>query len=898
MKIPYRLLWIIAIAVLITGISGPVLLAQDEAVGDVMQVPEELASPRATYETLTDSLDRMKSSRAGALETALTCLDLTNIPEVISLAYGEEILWKLSAVLESQEGFDPLTLSDDPSGAFPDVIPAGVEDTEIEPVLATAVIFSHTDGNIVITQGRDNAWRLSEGSLMVVALAYRELELAGEVEADYLPEIEVPSEVPANLANPKACYETYLEALGRLIEEVPGALTDATVCFDVSRTRDEDRATAGADAARQLGRILQASPPIDPETIPDDLTGPSHALLSNGEGSVVIDLSSDGTWLFSGSSLKAITEIYFVMVDEGSIDILAEVEVSNEIPQALATPRSCFLTFYNAMKDWNEGTDASLQDAIDTLDLSDIGGGVVQEYGSDVVRKLAKILDYIPTKVDPETIPHDTSGPSAVIFEHSAGSIEITHSDDGAWRFSATTVEVVPEIFREMVVSGFFEEQELAGIARSELSTRVLAQELDLESWMPASWRQKTFLIENWQWLFLILLIFIGLVIDKIVPWLFSRILRLWLKTTFLRDRLDLIVSTSRPFGFLAMSGFWWLMLASSGLDVKVLNILLTSVKFMTAAGFVWCAYRAVDIVSEFIEHNADRTASRMDDLLAPFIRKSLKVVVAVFGIIFIAGNIDVDVSSLLAGLGIGGIAIALAAKDTLENLFGSITVLFDRPFQVGDWIVVGDVEGTVEELGFRSTRIRTFYNSVVTMPNSNLVSSYVDNYGAREFRRVKTMIGVTYDTPPDKIEAFCEGIRELLRAHPYTRKDYFHVWLNQFSSSSLDILLYCFMRTPEWSTELRERHRLFLDIIRLANELGIEFAFPTQSIYMAKEKPLEPVFPDTGDIKAKVIKGMESANDRARRIAESQLGGKGVVPPPVDIGDRWADDGSDAGDG
>jgi small-conductance mechanosensitive channel len=121
----------------------------------------------------------------------------------------------------------------------------------------------------------------------------------------------------------------------------------------------------------------------------------------------------------------------------------------------------------------------------------------------------------------------------------------------------------------------------------------------------------------------------------------------------------------------------------------------------------------------------------------------------------------------LLAGLGIGGIAFALAAKDTVENLFGSVTVLVDRPFQVGDWVVIGDQEGTVEEIGFRSMRLRTFYNSRITIPNSLLVKSAVDNLGARRYRRVKCMIGVQYDTPPDRIEAFCEGIRELIRRHP-----------------------------------------------------------------------------------------------------------------------------------
>ncbi|MEM6507175.1 MAG: mechanosensitive ion channel domain-containing protein, partial [Planctomycetota bacterium] len=151
--------------------------------------------------------------------------------------------------------------------------------------------------------------------------------------------------------------------------------------------------------------------------------------------------------------------------------------------------------------------------------------------------------------------------------------------------------------------------------------------------------------------------------------------------------------------------------------------------------------------------------------------------------------------------------------------------------------VIEGKTEGTVEELGFRSTRIRTFYNSQITVPNSTLVRATVDNYGRRKYRRWKTHVGVQYDTPPDKLIAFTEGIRELVRQHPYTRKDYYQVWMHQWSSSSMDVLLYIFFEVPDWSTELRERERMFVDIVRLADSLGVQFAFPTQTVHLYKEE-------------------------------------------------------------
>ena len=136
-----------------------------------------------------------------------------------------------------------------------------------------------------------------------------------------------------------------------------------------------------------------------------------------------------------------------------------------------------------------------------------------------------------------------------------------------------------------------------------------------------------------------------------------------------------------------------------------------------------------------------------------------------------VAELLELPLTSLIAGLGIGGLAVAMAAKETIENLFGSVTVICDRPFDIGDWIKMSDVEGTVETMGFRSTRVRTFYGSLVTIPNSKMLKANVDNLGKRPSRRYVTKLGVVYATPPDKIDAFCEAIRTLILTQPLTKK-------------------------------------------------------------------------------------------------------------------------------
>ena len=251
-----------------------------------------------------------------------------------------------------------------------------------------------------------------------------------------------------------------------------------------------------------------------------------------------------------------------------------------------------------------------------------------------------------------------------------------------------------------------------------------------------------------------------------------------------------------------------------------------------------WFLFNLVEVIDAGLRRLSEKTESKLDDQLVPLVRKSLRIFLVVVFTLFVAQNVfGLDITGWLAGLGIAGLAVSLAAQDSIKNLFGSITVLFDKPFTVGDWIVTDGLEGTVEEVGFRSTRIRTFYNSLITLPNANLINASVDNYGRRRYRRWKTHIGVQYDTTPDQLTAFTEGIRELVRSHPYTRKDYFQVWCHEFAASSLNILIYIFHEVPDWSTELRERERMFIDIVRLADKLGIQFAFPTQTVHLYKEE-------------------------------------------------------------
>ncbi|MCG8016941.1 MAG: mechanosensitive ion channel family protein [Candidatus Thiodiazotropha sp. 'RUGA'] len=537
------------------------------------------------------------------------------------------------------------------------------------------------------------------------------------------------------------------------------------------------------------------------------------------------------------------------------------------IPQTLKSPRATMETFLHAMNDIKRGAPERIEAAITTLDLSAINALVRKEQGSDLAWMLIEVLDRTRV-IDLKQVPNHTDGPTYLFHSYQHGDIRIARTASGTWLFDQNTISQLPAIMDEVA-----ETQRVDG---KQAESSKIPWHIRFRQQIPASFKATTFLLPNWQWLSLLFTIMLGVVADKLLSFFLRSGVRRWRNRTKHPEFKEISEDILRPLGLMAMALIWWSGINLIGLTENVMLILLVAVKFLASISGVWAAYRLVDLVSAFLHKRAQMTENKLDDALVPLIPRTLKIFVTVIGFVFIADNLNVDISSLLAGLGLGGLAFALAAKDMVQNLFGSVTVLMDRTFSVGDWIVVDGVEGSVERIGFRSTRIRTFYNSVVTVPNSKFITATVDNMGERRYRRLSCKLSLTYDTPPDRIEAFCEGVRELVRQHPYMRKDYYQVYLNEFAASSLDVLLYVFWETPEWNTELRERHRFMLDILRLAQGLGVEFAFPTQTLYMKQEE---------GDGSASDEMSQSKAQQLGQSLAQQIVAdttGTGVKPPPV----------------
>jgi MscS family membrane protein len=255
--------------------------------------------------------------------------------------------------------------------------------------------------------------------------------------------------------------------------------------------------------------------------------------------------------------------------------------------------------------------------------------------------------------------------------------------------------------------------------------------------------------------------------------------------------------------------------------------------KVLVTFDVAWALFNLVGLIDTFLSFWVSKTESTLDDQLLPFIRKSLRAFVIFLAVILTIQNLGYSISGLLASLGIGGLAVALAAKDTLSNIFGSLMILLDRPFHIGDWVKAGDLEGIVEEVGFRSTKIRTFAKTQITVPNNVIANLAVDNMSRRPKRRIMLTIGVTYESTPDQMRKAVAGIREMLGNHPAIDQEFFLVNFTDFGASSLDILVYCFTKTIVWQDFLEAKQDVCLKIMDILEELGMEIAFPSRSVYI-----------------------------------------------------------------
>lgn len=263
----------------------------------------------------------------------------------------------------------------------------------------------------------------------------------------------------------------------------------------------------------------------------------------------------------------------------------------------------------------------------------------------------------------------------------------------------------------------------------------------------------------------------------------------------------------------------------------------------LVSVGVGYFLYWLVDIPTTWLSTLAGRTETKLDDMLVPIVRKSLRVTVVILVLVQVAQILsDKPITSIIAGLGIGGLAFALAAQDTIKNFFGSVVLFADKPFEMGDRIVVEGHDGVVEEVGLRSTKVRTLDGHLVTIPNGELANKIIRNIGKRPYIRRVANLTITYDTPPEKVERAVEIVKEILEDHEGMDPELPpRVYFSEFNADALNILVIYWYHPPNYWDYMAFTERFNKAVFEKFLEEGIEFAFPTQTLYLAGD-PARPL--------------------------------------------------------
>lgn len=434
--------------------------------------------------------------------------------------------------------------------------------------------------------------------------------------------------------------------------------------------------------------------------------------------------------------------------------------------------------------------------------------------------KLKKILDGKGLRIDITKLPKNEDFIDStsvdkrhiyVLFPNKLPEIYLEKINNN-WYYSAETIEQINQIYDSVYPWG------------TSFINDVI----------PKSFHNTFLNFEIWQYLGLLILILIGIIsyhlFKRLVYFILRKVESVLVKNT--SEAVNQAINRlSRPLTLIVSFLIVEKLLPILQMPLNVNRFLFLGLDIARTIFWIYVFLKLVAVVMQVYADIAAKTESKLDDQIIPILKNLLRGLVIMVGIYDLLRIFGVDTTTLIAGISIGGLALALASQDTVKNLIGTFMIFLDHPFQIGDWIEAGVVAGTVEEVGFRSTRVRAADTSLFQIPNSTLAEMIVNNKGLRLFRRYNTQLGLRYDTPPELIEAFVNGVREIIKEHPDTRSDAYNVEFVGFGDSSLQILLNTYFTDLGWNEEQSSRHRLHIAIVKYAKAIGVEFAFPSTTV-------------------------------------------------------------------
>ena len=474
--------------------------------------------------------------------------------------------------------------------------------------------------------------------------------------------------------------------------------------------------------------------------------------------------------------------------------------------------------------------------------------GLDPEYAIEIVEKIKSIMDGKGLMVNFSKVPKSPIYKDSIVF--GGGNRYVLFPED------------IPEIYLEKVGTAWLYSKETVRNTEDLYNATFPWYATYVKKFIPNAGYRSLFGIKIWQYIALGLLLLIcwGLfyLLHRILFFLLKRIQQLFSNITN-KDITDSLRKLARPIALLLLMAFIKTMLPSIQFTLDVNHLLFIGLNIIITVFWIYVFLNLVKVVMSIYRTYAAKTHGKLDDQLVPILHKFLLGLVLFFGLLRFLTILGMDPTTVVAGASIGGLAFALASQDTVKNLIGTFMIFLDKPFHIGDWIEAGEVIGTVETVGFRSTTVRAADTSIYQIPNSTLAEIVVNNKGLRAFRRYKTELGLRYDTPPELVDAFVKGIEVIIQNHPSTRKDAYNVAFTGFGDSALIILVNLYFVQLEWGIEQASKHEFHLDILRFAKKLGVDFAFPSSTIMIEQ-------FPDKSSFDLKY----NIDEDRIKALMES----------------------------
>ncbi|MFQ5416433.1 MAG: mechanosensitive ion channel family protein [Myxococcota bacterium] len=490
------------------------------------------------------------------------------------------------------------------------------------------------------------------------------------------------------------------------------------------------------------------------------------------------------------------------------------------------TPRSAVMGFLTACRD------GDYERAANYLHLGSVPTSRRAQRGPALARKLKTLLDR-ELWIDPDQLSDEAGGFSSDGLRARSDLVGVIHADDksvdivldrvprgdgvSVWKFSSRTVREIPALYEQF------------GYGR-------------LGAWLPPVFFESHMLeIQLWQWLGLLAVLFVAF----LASWFAARGLALFARplvgrsTTEIDDRL--LAALIGPLRLLSGGLIFYIALPLLSLSSPAREFLTNTVKVNSLVAATWLVLRFIDVAADLVQDGLSRRGATDGTALVPMGRKFIKVVIVGLALLASLDSFGFDITALIAGLGVGGLAVALAAQKTIENLFGGITLIADRPVQVGDFCRFGDSVGTVEEIGMRSTRVRTLERTIITIPNSEFSSLQLENFGKRDMMKYSPRLGLLYATTPDQLRYVLVEIRKMLYSHPKVVPDPARVRFVNFGDSSLDIDIFAYVRATDFSEYLGIAEDLHLRLMDIVAESGTGFAFPSTTTYLARDEGTSP---------------------------------------------------------